>query len=602
MNDVTPTASDPFATAAAASSPPGTRKPARLFRKYLLLILTLVTIALLASGAISIYFTYQETKSSLATLQHEKAVAAASRIEQYVHQIEQQLAYASLPHLDPGDVELRRLEFLRLLRQAPEVTDVAQLDASGRERLAVSRLGMDAINSGKDRSQEQAFREAKPGGPWYGPVYFRKETEPYMTIALRANGERGMLTSADVNLKFIWDVVSRIRIGDKGKAYVVDDNGYLVADPDIGLVLRKTNLSALPHVKAAATAGRNDPDLAMVSTDLGGTKVLTSVAAIESLKWNVFVEQPVSEVYARLNASILRTALLLLAGFALSALGALALARGMVRPIRTLEEGAERIGAGDLDQRIDVRTGDEVEALADQFNRMSARLKESYAGLERKVEERTQQLRNALEKQTAISEILRAISGSPTDVQPVFEIIAERALKLCGAEVSVVSRVEADEVRLAAVHGMTEEGCVALRKIYPVPVGANTVTTRAIRARAVVQVDDVLADPTYYARDAATVARFRGSLCVPMIREGEVIGAIYVGHREPARFTDPQVDLLKTFADQAVIAIENVRLLNETKEALEQQTAISEILRVIPSSPEDVQPVLDAIAEKAARL
>ena len=117
---------------------PAARKRAvhggRLFRKYLLLILTLVTIALLASAAISVYFTYQETRSALADLQHEKALAAASRIEQYIHHIEQQLAYAALPQLDASDVELRRIEFLKLLRQAPEVTDVAQLDAAGRER------------------------------------------------------------------------------------------------------------------------------------------------------------------------------------------------------------------------------------------------------------------------------------------------------------------------------------------------------------------------------------------------------------------------------------------------------------------------------------
>src|SRR6516162_10003798 len=163
----------------------------RLFRKYLLLIMSLVTIALLASGGISVYFTDQETKASLASLQHEKALAAASRIEQYIARIEQQLAYAALPQLDASDVELRRIEFLKLLRQAPEVTDISQLDASGHEQIAVSRLGMDNVGSGKDRSQEPAFRNAKRGQPWFGPVYFRKETEPYMTIALRSGGDNG---------------------------------------------------------------------------------------------------------------------------------------------------------------------------------------------------------------------------------------------------------------------------------------------------------------------------------------------------------------------------------------------------------------------------
>ncbi len=430
-----------------AASPPARRiSRGRLFRKYLILILSLVTIALLASGAISIYFTYQETRTSLADLQHEKALAAASRIEQYIHQIEQQLVYAALPQLDPSDLESRRVEFLKLLRQAPEVTDIAQIGADGKEQIAVSRLGMDSINSGKDRSREPAFISAKKGQPWFSPVYFRKETEPYMTISIRSGSDTGPVTVADVNLKFIWDVVSRIKIGDKGKAYVIDGSGFLIADPDIGLVLRKTDMSKLPHVIAALT-GKAVETPSMLSNDITGTEVLTSVAPIDSLHWFVFVEQPVVEVYRRLNDSILRAGLLLLAGLVLSAIGALALARGMVRPIRVLEQGAQRIGAGELDQTIDIHTGDELEALANQFNRMSGKLRESYAGLERKVEARTQELKSSLEQQTAISEILRVISSSPTDVQPVLEAVAERAAHLCNAPFARVMLIEGEILR-----------------------------------------------------------------------------------------------------------------------------------------------------------
>src|SRR5450755_3575018 len=407
-------ASAPIPAPSTAAEP---RPPSRgrLFRRDLILILSLVMIALLSSRAISIYFTYQETKSALANLQHEKAVSAASRIEQYIHQIEQQLAYAALPQLDANDVESRRIEFLKLLRQSPEATDISQLDAQGHEQISVSRLGMDKVGSGTDRSDEPAFRNAKKGQPWFGSVYFRKETEPYMTIAIRTS-DNGPATIAEVNLKFIWDVVSRIKIGEKGKAYVVDGSGFLVADPDIGLVLRKTNLAQLPHVKAALSASATDADVqAVVSTDLEGTSVLASVAPIAPLSWYVFVEQPVSEVYEKLNASIARTALLLLAGMVISALAALALARSMVRPIRTLDEGARRIGQGELDQQIVVRTGDELEGLADQFNRMTAQLRESYAGLERKVDERTAALTVALSRQTATAEILQVISHSVAD-------------------------------------------------------------------------------------------------------------------------------------------------------------------------------------------
>jgi len=576
----------------------------RLFRKYLLLIMSLVTIALLASGGISVYFTDQETKASLASLQHEKALAAASRIEQYIARIEQQLAYAALPQLDASDVELRRIEFLKLLRQAPEVTDISQLDATGREQIAVSRLGMDNVpapGTGKDRSQEPAFRNAKKGQPWFSPVYFRKETEPYMTIALRSGSDNGPVVIADVNLKFIWDVVSRIKIGEKGKAYVVDGNGFLVADPDIGLVLRKTDLSQLPHIKTAMT-GEHSDNLAVISKDLGGTEVLTSVAPIESLHWNVFVEQPVSEVYEKRNASIQRTGLLLLGGLVLSALVALTFARNMVRPIRTLEEGAERIGAGDLDQKIEVHTGDELEALANRFNRMTTQLKESYAGLERKVEERTRELQNSLEQQTAISEILRVISSSPTDVQPVLDAVAERAAQLCDSPFARVLLADGDMLRPVAFY--SQEGA-NLEPIRPTALKRSSVNGRAVLDRKTVHVADLppLFDTEFPdARENAVPQGVRASLAVPLVREDMAYGSIYIFRRQPGLFSADQVALLETFARQAAIAIDNVRLFNTTKEALDQQTAIAEILREISGSPTDVLPVLDAIAERAARL
>jgi len=575
----------------------------RLFRKYLLLIILLVGGALLASGGISLYFGYQENKGAIGALQHEKALAAASRIEQYIDRITQQLTYASLPQIDASDLETRRIEFLKLLRQLPEVTDIALVDSAAKELIAVSRLGMDRINSGQDRSQEPAFINAKRGKPWFSPVYFRKDTEPYMTISMRSAGEQGPVTIADVNLKFIWDVVSRIKIGEKGKAYVVDRSGYLVADPDIGLVLRKTDLAHLSHAKAAANGPPPVDEPAMTSRDLAGTPVLVSWAAIESLGWNVFVEQPEAEVYSRLYASLARTGLLLLAGLAISALGAAALARGMVQPIRTLAEGAQRVGEGDLDQRIDVRTGDELEALAGRFNRMSAQLKESYAGLERKVEERTEELSNSLEQQTAISDILRVISSSPTDVQPVLAAVAERAAHLCNSPHARVLLVDGEGLRVVASYSI--EGKEDLDDILPTPLTRSALNGRAVLDRTTIHHADIvpLLDTEFTdARVNALKAGSRAVLAVPLMRESGAYGSIFVFRREPGLFAPAQVALVETFARQAAIAIDNVRLFNQTKEALEQQTAIAEILRVISSSPTDVKPVLDAIAERAARL
>ena len=573
----------------------------RLFRKYFLLILGLVCGALLISGAIGLYFSYQENKAALLSVQREKAIGAAARIEQFIRQIEQQLAFSALPQLGAEGIEQRRVEFLKLLRLVPAVTDIAQIDPKGRELLSVSRLQMDTAGAEKDRSQDPAFKGAKPSQTWFGPVYFRKETEPYMSIAVRSGGNAGAVTAAEVNLKFIWDVVTRIKIGKKGKAYVIDGSGNLVADPDIGLVLRKTDLSKLSQVKFALEKGAED-SLALVAQDLSGGAVLTAYGSIESLGWKVFVEQPATEVFETLNATIIRTASLIVAGLLISAFAAMWLARSMVRPIRTLQEGAARIGAGDLEQKIEIKTGDELEALANQFNQMTAQLRESYAGLERKVEERTAELQETLGQQTAISEILRVISGSPTDVRPVLEIVAARAARICDATDARVMLVGDGGVRHAAGFG---EIHVTIKEGETMPLDRGTVTGRAIMDREPVHVEDLTAVSSNefpLGRQIQERSGYRTVLAVPLMREQRALGAIMLRRMEVRAFTEKQISLLKTFADQAAIAIENVRLFNETKESLEQQTATSEILRVISSSTTDVQPVFESIAKSGLYL
>src|SRR6185436_13480837 len=392
----------------------------------------------------------------------------------------------------------------------------------------------------------------------------------------------------------------------------------LVADPDIGLVLRKTNLSRLEQVKAAFAPGA-DESLAMLAKDVNGSSVLTAYAPIEParehaargggpasvLGWKMFVEQPAAEVYASLDATVLRTLAMEIAGLLLSALAALYLARSMVRPIRTLQEGAQRIGSGDLDSQIEVRTGDELEALAAQFNRMTAQLRESYAGLERKVDERTAELKEALQQQTATSEVLRIISRSPSELTGVFEAILANATSLCEATYGVLWLREGDGFRMAALHGALP--AAQWRVGMLVRPSPDVPLARVVETRKSVHILDMRTDHGYLSGAplpvaAVQVAGMRTLLLVPMLKDDEVVGEVAIYRTEVRAFTERQIALIGNFADQAVIAIENVRLFNETKESLEQQTATSEILKVISSSTTDTQPVFEAIVQSGLKL
>jgi signal transduction histidine kinase/HAMP domain-containing protein len=581
------------------------RRGGRLSRKYTIALVALVTGALVASGAVQLYGSYNESKAALVALQEEKARGAGSRIEVFVKEIERQLGWTTQPQLVGAAAALdqRRQDSYRLQRQVPPITELSHLDGSGREQLRISRLAIDVVGSQIDYSQDPKFREAKAGRTYFGPVYFRKESEPYMTISMPQSG--GGVTVAEVNLKFIWDVVSQIKVGKAGLAYVVDRNGVLIAHPDISLVLQKTSLDGLEQVKAALTPGAEQ---VAIARDQKGREVLTAHSTIPSLGWVVFVDQPLEEAFEPLRASARRTGLLVVAGIALSVAVSALLARRMARPIQILQESAAKIGAGDLEHKIELRSRDELETLAGEFNQMTGRLRESYATLEQKVEDRTAELSESLGQQTATAEILRVISSTPTDEQPVFDAVVRSARRLCEASYSVIFLVVDDRLTLSAADGIDPAGIEAIHTAYPRPVARDTTSGRAILDRRMVHLADSWTDPEYTHPLRDTIA-LRSILTLPIFREGVPIGALSVWRGEARPFSDKQISLLQTFADQAVIAIENVRLFKELEaknrtitESLEQQTATSEILRVISSSPTDVQPVLEAVAENAARI
>jgi signal transduction histidine kinase len=364
--------------------------------RFWLLVSLLLTVLMLAGAGIEARLAYLQSVEAAERLQQTEARAAADRIGQYLKAIEAQVHDAATLAWDSGALSAADLqeEFHRVMKLVPAIAEMRSVDALGRERLYVSRVDRDRVES----RTPVAFDGTglRNGGVAYGPVVSREGAHPFASLVIRErDGKPGGVTIAELDLKFVTDVVQGIAVGRTGNAYVVDRDNRLVAHPDLSLVLRSTNLTQLPHVAKARAALAANPASALPtqwSRSIDGHPVLVSAAHVPGPDWLLFAEEPEAEALEPVRQILYRTAMLLVAGLVVAFLASRFLARALAKPILRLREGAARIGGGRLDARIDVKTGDEVESLAHEFNRMAERLEESHASLEAKVEARTREL------------------------------------------------------------------------------------------------------------------------------------------------------------------------------------------------------------------
>ncbi|KRQ15971.1 adenylate/guanylate cyclase domain-containing protein [Bradyrhizobium manausense] len=523
-----------------------------LFAKYVVSLVGLVVFVLAVNGAMETWISYRATRTQLTGGLEDKAQAAARRMEQSISELERQISWVTAASQDT--LEKRRTGYAQLLHQVAVVTQLYQLNGEGREVLRVSRQSTTS-GGNADLSRDMRFTDTVARGVSFSPASF-VDGRPMMSISVAHSGFNAGVTVAEVDLSFLSDYLSDNQVGKAAFAYVVDPRGRVLATsskgPDVG-----TDLSKLPQVAAAiAPGGEGD----MSGTDFNGHSVLAAASAVPKLGWTVLFEQPTTQALMPIRDQLVRIALLIGMGLLVAILAGTLLARRMIIPITALRDGAHKLGEGDFSHRIDVHTSDELEDLAGQFNRMAGQLQETYTDLETKVEARTRDLAQSINELRVLEEVGRALSSS-LDLNAVLPTIAARALEISHADAVLIYGYEAEPRRfnLVEANGIDKS---ATGGHVTIDEGENVLSDAARSGEpiAIADLDHAAEQPL---REVAVAAGFHSVLVVPLVDQQGTLGALVVLRRASGAFEGSLTGLMRTFANQAVLAMRNARLFTE---------------------------------------
>jgi class 3 adenylate cyclase/HAMP domain-containing protein len=527
------------------------RRRGGLFAKYVLSLVGLVVFVLAVHGGLEIWISYREARAALLDTMAEKAATTARRIEQAVTDVERQISWVTRASV--ASLDKRRDDYTQLMQLVPSITQLYLLEGAGRQVLRLTRAAVST--GGDDPSKDSQFAEAIQRGSFYGDAFVR-DGRPFVTIAVSHSGRDPAVTVAEIDLGILSGLLGEAQ-GDKiGTAYVIDRRGVLLAMSGDAKAIGD-DLSALPQIAAGLHKGRRtgagrDPD---------GHAVLAAVQPIARLNGSVVFEQPRSQALAPVRDLMVRTAWLIAFGLAVAIVAGMILARRMLVPIEALHDGAQRLGDGDFGQRIAVKTGDELEELAQQFNSMAGQLQETYAGLESKVAARTQDLARSVAELKVLEEVGRAVVSS-LDLTAVLPTIAARALEIAQADAVLI--YGHDPVRgrfdLAEVSGIAAPDRAA--PYGSIAVDGSLLGEAAASGEPIAIADLAQASDTPL-KALALAAGFGAVLVVPLVDQQGTLGALVILRNSAGPFDGNLIGLMRTFAHQAALAMRNARLFHE---------------------------------------
>jgi len=528
-------------------------------------------------------------RADVAKSQREVALHAADLIGNYIDErITELRATAQIGHLWEGTYEHRKASLHQLMKLVPAVRQLSIIDPDGREVMRLSRTRTFSQADLRNFSKDDAFRLPMRGEIYIGPVYHEVTAEPFVTLGVPIEPSvveiRGALV-AEVNLKTLWNVVSHIKVGRNGLLYVVSSSGQLIAHPDYSRVVAGTNLAEITEVKHFLHDPQNDLGFGDIEPGYDAPRVMTVHAVVPKPHWAVIVEESIDTAFEKADRLKLLAAVILGLAVIAGLFVSFHFGRRIAEPIAQLEKGAERLAQGDLDHILDIRTGDEIERLAEKFNHMAAALKESRANLEAKIAERTKEL----------SSLYAAIAPlKPADsLEQMLGSILVRLCEATGADAALFRLW--DKKRNAymtpAAIGFADRVAGTLESPGRLPA-----VDQVFRTGEAAIIEDLATDQRI-TRKKLLAANFRSGAFLPLRVGSEIIGVAQLVSRTQGFFRQEKEAHLMAVARQMSIALENRDLYERAQRNLERVRALHEIDLAITSTL-DLSRRLDVLLEK----
>lgn len=549
---------------------------------------TITGLVLVAAGVWS-YYIEPALRADVAKSQREITLHAADLIGHFIEErITELRATAQIGHLWEGSAEHRKASLHQLMKLVPAVRQLSIIDPDGREIMRVSRTQTYSSADLQSYLRDDRFRLPMRGEVYIGPVYHEPTAEPFVTISVPIEPSaveiKGALV-AEINLKTLWNVISHIKVGHGGFLYVVSSSGQLIAHPDYSRVVAGTNLAEVSEVKEFLRDPQNDQGFGEIEPGYAAPRVMTTYALVSKPHWAVIVEESIDTAFEEADRLKLLAAVILSLAVIAGLFVSFHFGRQIAEPIAQLERGAERLTRGDLDYVLDIRTGDEIEQLAEKFNRMAAALKESRQDLEAKIAERTRE----------ISSLYAAIAPlKPADsLEQMLGNILVRLREATGADAALFrlwNKKRNAYVTPAAV-GFADRVAGTLE-----PPGRLPVVDQVFRTGEAAIIEDLATDERI-TRKKLLAANFRSGAFLPLRIGSEIIGVAQLVSHTQGFFRQEKEAHLTAIARQMSIALENRELYERAQRNLERVRALREIDLAITSTL-DLSGRLDVLLEK----